>query len=145
MPFDLDRTRHSFIKTGSGGVQTVVALDADDEEQVRLVRGHLEEISVEFAAGRFSDPVSIHGDDMPGVRQLAAAASMLGIVYRDVPGGGEITYTSDDGAVIGYLHDWFDAQVHDHGSDAVSVPFGHTMTEEMWRSHHPGQPYPGDD
>jgi hypothetical protein len=144
MPFDLDKTKHSFVKTETGGVQTVIALDPTDVEQVRLVREHLEEISVEFAAGRFDDPTTIHGDDMPGVQELATGAADLKIIYREVEGGGEITYTTTVGALVGHLHDWFDAQVSDHGSDAVSEPFGHTMTEEMWRAHHPGQPYPGE-
>lgn len=145
MPFDLDKTKHSFVKTEDGGVQTVVALDPTDVEQVQLVREHLEEISVEFAAGRFDDPTTIHGDDMPGVQELAAGAANLEITYREVDGGGEITYTTTEGEMVGYLHDWFDAQVADHGADAVSEPFGHVMTEEMWRAHHPGQPYPGAD
>jgi hypothetical protein len=144
MPFDLDQTKHSFVKTETGGVQTVIALDPTDVEQVRLVREHLEETSVAFAAGRFDDPTTIHGADMPGVDELAAGAQDLEIVYRDVPGGGEISYTITVGALVGHLHDWFDAQVSDHGSDAVSEPFGQTMTEEMWRAHHPGQPYPGE-
>jgi len=142
MPFDLDKTKHSFVKTNEGGVQTVVSLDPADTEQVELVRQHLTEIRSEFAAGRFDDPTSIHGSNMPGVAQLAAGVQRLNITYRDVDGDGEITYRTYDGSLVGALHDWFDAQVSDHGSDAVSEPFGHTMTEEMWRQHHPGRPYP---
>ncbi len=77
MPFDLDKTMHSFVKTSNGGVQKVVVLDPADVEQVRLIREHLEEISTEFAAGRFSDPRAIHGDDMPGLSGLAAGAADL--------------------------------------------------------------------
>jgi hypothetical protein len=143
MPFDLDKTKHSFVKVDDGGVQTVVVLDAADTEQVALIRAHLVEIRDAFSAGRFDDPATVHGSDMPGVAQLAAGAARLEIVYRDVENGGEITYRTTDGALVGALHGWFDAQVADHGSDAVSEPFGHVMTEEMWRSHHPGQPYPG--
>jgi len=143
MSFDLDQTEHSFVKSDDGGVQTVIALDASDVGQVRLVREHLQEIQVEFSAGRFDDPTSIHGTDMPGVQELSQGAERLDIAYRDVDGGGQITYHTDDGAMVGSLHEWFDAQVADHGADAVSEPFGHEMTEEMWRQHHPGEPYPG--
>jgi hypothetical protein len=142
MPFDLDETKHSFVKTSDGGVQTVVALDSQDTEQVGLVREHLADIRTEFAEGRFDDPNTIHGPDMPGIAELAAGAGRLDISYRDVGGGGEITYRTDDAALVGALHDWFDAQVSDHGHDATTEPFDHTMTEEMWRQHHPGQPYP---
>jgi hypothetical protein len=143
MPFDLDKTKHSFVKTDDGGVQTVSTLTKNDTEQVALVREHLLEIREEFSAGRFDDPTTIHGADMPGVADLAAGADRLEITYREVDGGAALTYRTSDGSLVTALHDWFEAQVSDHGSDAVSEPFGHMMTEEMWRSHHPGQPYPG--
>jgi hypothetical protein len=143
MPFDLDKTKHSFVKTDDGGVQTVITLDRTDTEQVALVREHLLEIRDEFSAGRFDDPTTIHGADMPGVSDLAAGAARLEITYREVDGGAALTYRTSDGSLVAALHDWFDAQVSDHGADAVSEPLGHVMTEEMWRSHHPGQPYPG--
>lgn len=143
MPFDLEKTKHSFVKTDDGGVQTVISLDPTDTEQVRLVRGHLLEIREEFSAGRFNDPTTIHGADMPGVATLTEGADRITFTYRDVDGGGEIMYRTDDGALVGAIHTWFDAQIADHGEDAVSVPFGHVMTEEMWRNHHPGEPYPG--
>lgn len=52
MPFDPGKTKHSFVKTDDGGVQTVVSLDVDDAGQIRLVREHLFEIRDEFSAGR---------------------------------------------------------------------------------------------
>ena len=41
MPFDLDKTKHSFVKTDDGGVQTVSTLTKNYTEQVALVREHL--------------------------------------------------------------------------------------------------------
>jgi hypothetical protein len=143
MPFDLDKTKHSFVKTDDGGVQTVITLARNDTKQVALVREHLLEIRDEFSAGRFDDPTTIHGSDMPGVYELATGAARLKITYREVDGGAALTYRTSDGSLVTALHDWFDAQVSDHGADAVSQPLGHVMTEEMWRSHYPGQPYPG--
>jgi hypothetical protein len=144
MPFDLDMTKHAFVKVDNGGEQTVIALDTTDAEQVRLVREHFKEISVEFAAGNFDDPTMIHGDDMPGLQMLKDHAEELNVVYSEISGGAMITYTATDQELVGAVHDWFDAQLADHGSDAASEPVGDVMTEEMWRQHHPGQPYPGD-
>jgi hypothetical protein len=141
MPFDLDETTHTFTKHETGGTQTVVARDVRDGVQVGLVRTHLREIRDKFAGGDFSDPIRIHGADMPGVAELAAGAARLKITYREIAGGGEIVYQSEDGALVGAIHAWFDAQNADHGEDA-NAP-GHVMTEEMWRNHHPGTPYPG--
>jgi hypothetical protein len=143
MPFDLDKTQHSFVKTDDGGVQTVLAIDSADEDQVRLVREHLSEIRGEFAAGQYDDPMAIHGMNMPGVQALAAGADRIQITYGDVDGGGELTYRTTDASLVNALHDWFDAQVADHGSDAVTTPLDHAMTEDMSRQHHPGEPYPG--
>lgn len=148
MPFDLDKTKHSFVKVDSGGVQTVVALDPADSAQVGLIRNHLMQIAEEFSAGNFSDPVAIHGEDMPGVQALAKAGDKLTITFREVNGGAEIIYNSRDSETVRYVHEWFDAQTADHGHDATDGPLtsgdnDHVVTEEMWRQHHPGEPYPG--
>jgi hypothetical protein len=144
MPFDLNKTMHSFVKNDAGGIETVVSLDVNDSEQVDLVRSHLNEISVAFAAGDFDDPAAIHGNGVPGLQTLKDNASKLSINYTDVPGGAMITYSSSDPAVVSAIHDWFDAQLADHGTDAMSMPADQQMTKEMWAMHHPGQPYPGD-
>jgi len=143
MPFDLDRTRHSFVKTEDGGVQTVIALDPVDRDEVRSIREHLAEISGEFSAGNFDDPSAVHGTGMPGLDQLTRSVGRLEVAYRDVDGGGQITYRTADDDLVRSLHEWFDAQLSDHGADATSTPVGHAVTEEMWQAHHPGVPYPG--
>ncbi len=143
MPFDLDKTKHYFEKSDTGGVQTVVALVPSDADQVRLVREHLHEIQIEFSAGRFDDPMAIHGADMPGVKALSEGAARFEISYADVDGGGQITYRTDDDTLVTALHDWFDAQLSDHGTDAITGMPDNNMTPEMWHKHHPGEPYPG--
>lgn len=120
MPFDLAATTHVFTKTADGGVQRVVAHDAADAQQVALVRAHLRKISDMFAHGDFSAPSRIHGDAMPGLAQLKAAQpGQVRIGYREVDGGAEITYSSADPALVEALHAWFDAQLADHGKDAM--------------------------
>jgi len=118
MPFDLDETTHRFDADERGGVQTVVADDADDEAQVSLVRSHLRDEAERFRAGDFGDPATIHGDDMPGLDVLERRADRLEIEYRDVAAGGEIVFRSADPTVVDALHDWFSAQVVDHGEHA---------------------------
>jgi hypothetical protein len=119
MPFDLDRSTHVFEKTDFGGIQ-VVASDDGDVEQVRLIREHLAEEAERFAQGDFHDPAMIHGDDMAGMHALVMGHDRVTIVYRDVQDGGEIRYETDDEALIQAIHDWFDAQVSDHGEHAQS-------------------------
>jgi hypothetical protein len=123
MAFDLERTTHRFEKTAEGGIQTVVADDAD-VRQVELVREHLKAEAERFRRGDFSDPVSIHGTEMPGVTDLETGAERIEIRYEDAPDGGRIAYSTGDPELVDALHAWFDAQVADHGRHAESVQSG---------------------
>ena len=121
MPFDLVRTTHVFTKTARGGTQRVVAKDAADTGQVRLVREHLHEIEDQFRRGDFSGPAKIHGESMPGLAELKAApAGAVSIRYADVKGGAMLTYSTADRHLVQALHRWFDAQLDDHGHDAMA-------------------------
>jgi len=119
MPFDLDATTHHFTKTGSGGVQTVVADDPEDTSQVVLVRQHLQQEADRFRRGDFTDPASIHGDQMPGLAVLRDSPGKVTVEYAATGTGARITYDSGDTAVVAALHSWFDAQVGDHGAHAT--------------------------
>ncbi len=119
MPFDLDRTTHVFKPVDDGGVQTVVS-DDGDAEQVDLIRSHLAEEAERFAQGDFHDPAMIHGDDMAGMHALVMGHDRLEITYRDLPEGGEIRYRTEDSELVAAVHDWFQAQVTDHGEHARS-------------------------
>ncbi|MDD4915424.1 MAG: aspartate carbamoyltransferase [Methylococcales bacterium] len=131
MPFSLAKTLHQFTKTADGGVQKVIARDPTDQEQIVLIRQHLRQLAQKFSVGDYSGPASIHGADMPGLAQLKQASpAQLKIVYADDPAGASLTFTAADSRFIPAVHAWFDAQLHDHGHDAV----------EMHRLHHPSQP-----
>ncbi len=120
MPFDLNKTHHTFEQNATGGVESVRALDSNDSAQIGLVRSHLRAEATNFAAGDFSDPMAIHGMTMPGVIALSAGASRLKIQYADLPDGAKITYASEDPALVSAIHDWFTAQVSDHGQHSSS-------------------------
>ena len=118
MPFDLEETTHVFEETQTGGVQEVMADDPNDAEQVGLIRGHLEEEAAAFRRGDLSDPSEIHGEQMPGLKELEAGAEEMDIRYSDLPDGAKIEYETSNPALIEALHDWFDAQSSDHGDHA---------------------------
>lgn len=124
MPFNLAATTHIFTKTAAGGAQQVVAKKSADVEQVNLARGHLKEIREQFLKGDFSGPSHIHGQDMPGLADLKVAKpGQIAIDYKDVKGGGQLNYMTQDASLVAALHKWFDAQLVDHGKDAME---GHT-------------------
>lgn len=114
MPFDLAATTHTFTKTDTGGVETVVARDPSDHRNVVLIRSHLQYEAAQFHNGNYNDPAKIHGMDMPGLEELAAGASRVDVCYRGLPAGAEITYTSTEPTLVDALHAWFDRQSNDH-------------------------------
>lgn len=120
MPFDLDATTHRFEPRDDGLLQTVVADDPADGDQVALVREHLTDEAQRFADGDFDDPASIHGDEMPGLGELRAGFGDIDVAYAEVPAGATITYTTADAGLVAALHDWAEAQVADHGDHADS-------------------------
>ncbi|VVD92955.1 membrane associated protein [Pandoraea communis] len=131
MPFSLAATTHIFAKTVDGGIQQVVTKH-HDPKQVALIREHLAIIARQFSAGDFEAPEQIHGIDMPGLAALRTAKpGELKIDYRDLPDGGEIVFRTEAPRLITALHEWFDAQLSDHGRDAVA---GH---DPGMMHHHP--------
>jgi len=120
MPFDLKQTQHIFSKTETGGVQQVLVRDPANTQQVELIRQHLTKISQEFSHGNFSGPAKIHGEDMPGLAELRAAKpGQLHVQYEALPDGAKIIYSAQDQSLVTAIHEWFDAQLADHGPDAI--------------------------
>jgi hypothetical protein len=120
MPFDLDKTLHIFDKTSHGGIQQVVAKDAQDRPQIDLIRQHLSQLAAHFAQGDFSGPSQIHGKHMPGLATLAEFYRQIGFNYRELPNGAQIEYVSEDSALVDAIHRYFNAQLSDHARHATS-------------------------
>lgn len=121
MPFALKATTHIFTKTDDGGVQEVVAKNPQDTAQIRLIREHLRQIAQEFRNGDFSAPAQIHGMAMPGLAALKhAKPGEVGIRYQELDNGGELRYSTRNASLVAALHQWFDAQLSDHGADAMA-------------------------
>lgn len=119
MTFSLDATQHVFEKTDFGGLQRVIAREGH-ADQVEHIRGHLKMIADWFARSDFSGPAHIHGDKMPGLAELRAASKdELSTTYRDIEQGGEIRYVTRSENIRDAIHRWFDAQLSDHGHDAM--------------------------
>ena len=116
MPFDLEQTTHVFQKLDDGGLQKVVAKDPSNKKQIALIQSHLKEESEKFRKGDFSDPAKIHGEDMPGLAPLKAGAAKIDV---RLPDGGQIRYQAKDPKLVTALHQWFSAQLSDHGHHAT--------------------------
>ena len=93
MPFDLEKTTHVFEATGSGGVEKVKTDAAADAEQSSLRRELLREEASKFG-GNLSDLVAIHGEEMPGLKELEAGAERTDFRYADLPNSVRIEYAT---------------------------------------------------
>jgi len=119
MPFDLSKTLHIFQMTESGGIQQVVIRNPADADQVPIIRQHLLHEAMLFRSGDYSDPTSIHGAEMPGVKDLTEGAAQVHIDYEPLPNGAQIVFSTSDLHLLTALHRWFGAQLSDHGADAA--------------------------
>jgi hypothetical protein len=118
MPFDMNASMHEFKPMPNGGIQTVFIHDGDPH-QVALVRWHLRKEAAAFTRGDYTDPASIHGGSMPGLREMRAGAKRITVRYAEIPNGATITYATTDAVLIAAIHSWFNAQVRDHGPHAT--------------------------
>jgi len=118
MPFDVSKTLHVFMMTESGGVQRVVAKDPNDSQQIALVQQHLSFEAGRFQRGDFSAPEALHGEDMPGLKEMRLNARKIKISYAPRTDGGEIVFETNDPHALTGIHRWFGAQLSEHGADA---------------------------
>jgi hypothetical protein len=119
MPFDLEQTIHVFQRLDDGGRQTVTVKDPANTQQITLIQSHLQHEADKFRRGDFSDPAYIHGDEMPGLAELKTGFAQIDIRYTALPNGAEIRYTTTNPDLVMALHQWFRAQVSEHGRHAV--------------------------
>ncbi len=121
MPFNLEQTVHVFSKKKYGGLQQVVVKSPSNFEQIKLIREHLSEISVDFKQGKYTAPTRLHGENMPGLSILKKhSLNEINIDYSVLPDGAQITYKTEKPEIVHAIHQWFDAQMSDHSRHAIS-------------------------
>ncbi|GAB3480211.1 hypothetical protein [Azotobacter salinestris] len=118
MPFSLKRTLHIFRMTETGGSMQVVLRKSGSANELPDIQRHLLHMRARFSSGDFSVPASLHGPDMPGLKELEAGASRMKVTYAPLPNGGEIRFETGDIDMITAIHRWFGAQLSEHGADA---------------------------
>ena len=118
MPFDVAKTVHIFKMTESGGVERVIVKDRTYANQVLLIQQHLRKEAERFQHGDYSDPATLHGASMPGLKDLQIGARRVKVSYSDLYDGAEITFKTTDPHLLTAIHRWFGAQLSEHGADA---------------------------
>ena len=74
--------------------------------------------------------------NLPGLGALRLAKNgEVAIDYQDVDGGAELVYRVSNPVLVDALHKWFDAQLSDHGADAIE---GHPHHHGVYRPTNQG-------
>jgi len=129
VPYALDQTLQTFSKTVHGGVQHVVVKSADNTEQIKLIQANLLKMASDFRKGDFSVTEHIHGADMPGLARLKMAEiDDIKYEYKALPNGAQIHYSTEYPQYVQALHEWFDAQMSEHGNEVVPEHIKHHAT-----------------
>ena len=129
VPYALDETQLTFTKTVHGGVQHVVVKSADNTKQIKLIQENLLKMSNDFRKGDFSVTEHIHGATMPGLAQLKKAETDdIKYEYKALPNGAQIHYSTEYPQYVQALHEWFDAQMSEHGNEAEPEHVKHHST-----------------
>ena len=110
-PFDLDRAVQTFEPDPSGGAQTVTVKDLADQGQTILIRAHLRAEAARFQRGEFGSMATSGAAEMPFLATLRAGAGKLQVSYAEVPGGGRISFVTQDAVLAQAIHDWFAMQL----------------------------------
>jgi hypothetical protein len=56
---------------------------------------------------------------MAGLAQLKAGAAKINVRYSALPEGAQIRYQANDPKLVTAIHQWFSAQLSDHGDHAT--------------------------
>jgi hypothetical protein len=129
VPYTLDQVRQTFTKTVHGGVQHLITKSAGDTRQIKLIQAHLNNIANQFRKGDFSVTERMHGAGMPGLAQLKRAQiDDIKFEYKALDNGAQIHYTTEYPQFVQALHEWFDAQISEHGSDEIPEHVKHHQT-----------------
>src|SRR5262247_2110662 len=89
-PFDARKTKQIFQLLLNGGLQTVVAVNAADQEQIGLIQARLKEQAEKFQNGDFSDSAMIHGGETPELAEMRLGVKQITIRYDPMSDGGQI-------------------------------------------------------
>ena len=109
-----DKSAHSFRLFADGGAIELRATVASDEATVEAIRGHLQEITEQFAKADFSTPAFVHGYAPDGVAQLEQHRSAISYRYERLDRGGRIRITTKSADALAAVHAFLRFQVIEH-------------------------------
>ena len=114
MGFSHETAKHSFRLLADGGAVEVRANDASDGDTIAAIRGHLQKIAKEFAAGKFAKPEEIHARMPDGVDVMKELDQAIAYRYEELERGGRLRILTSDQRGIDAVHRFLRFQIDDH-------------------------------
>jgi hypothetical protein len=115
MGVDQYTSSHRFEALRDGG-RIELQRDVDDSAGVRTIRGHLQAITRQFAAGNFSASTTVHARSVPGTAEMRARRAVIRYEFRPLPRGGEVRITTRDRNAVRAIHEFLAFQRQDHSA-----------------------------
>jgi hypothetical protein len=104
---------HRFDDLPDGG-RIELQRDRPDSAGVATIRMHLAHIAREFAKGNFADPGTVHAQEVPGTRTMAAKHDAITYKFLSLPLGGEVRITTSDAEARKAIHAFLALQRQEH-------------------------------
>lgn len=121
MGFSHSKATHHFRLFTDGGEIAVTANDPDDAATRGMIREHLRQISRQFAAGDFRDPMLIHATTPPGVPTMKELRSRIMYRYADSRDGARVRISTRDPRALQAVHEFLRFQIADHQTGDSTV------------------------
>ncbi len=122
MGFDQYKTTHHFLLFPDGGAIDVSANEASDLESRDAIRSHLPHIALMFGEGKFSAPMLVHDESVPGTVELSKRKDRVQYTYIETPRGGRVDIVTTDEKALRALYQFLRFQIRDHETgDSMEV------------------------
>lgn len=122
MGFDQDTTSHHFTMTDEGGAIAVNVNDPADQEGLRQIRTHLQEIAVAFRQGDFGKPLATHSQLPPGVPVMQRLKDAIAYTFEETATGGIVRIATSSAEARSAIHEFLTYQVTEHKTGDPGTP-----------------------
>ena len=122
MGFDQDAAVHHFRLFTTGGAIEVEALRRADAVTRDQIRGHLKQITDEFARGDFAKPHATHAEVPPGVPLMQERHSLITYRYEETARGARVVIDTTDAEALQAIHTYLRYQIAEHKTGDSTVP-----------------------
>lgn len=117
MGVDQYTATHVFEPLPDGG-RIVLQRDSADAAGTAVIRAHLRQIAVAFAAGDFRLPGVVHAQDVPGTAVMASRRDAITYAADTLARGGEVRIRTTDAEALRAVHRFLAFQRADHRAGA---------------------------